>query len=514
MVVKNYIEKNRYYDSVFLMKIAGKLAQTEDIDNASIGMGTPLNKETICDLGLDTEEMNSAGPNDLIIAVRAKDEEACSRAKEEFAKLVSERNSGNMQNSFRSIAGAKNAIPDANLAIISVAGEYAAAEAKRALMNDMNVFMFSDNVDIGDEVELKNLALKKGKFMMGPGCGLSFINGAAIGLCSMVNRGDIGLAGASGSGIQTVMVLVHRNGFGISHAIGTGGRDMSDEVGGITMIQSIKALENDEGTKVIALISKPPAHSALLKVIDVIKKCKKPVVVQFLNGDNKILEENGIMYSETFDETAKKVMELSCGHGVEMKKIFDENIDTDAEISKFSPRQKYFRAILCGGSLADETQILWRKSAGEIYSNVALDKKFMLPDPFSSIKNTVIDIGDETFTKGRAHVAIDPTARVNRFVKEARDPETAVIYLDFLLGYALHPDPASVMSKVICEEKERAKKEGRNLTVIATICGSDLDPQDFDKQAEILRKSGVIIADTNVKAVNLAMKIIKGTEDR
>ena len=316
MVVKNYIEKNRYYDSVFLMKIAGKLAQTEDIDNASIGMGTPLNKETICDLGLDTEEMNSAGPNDLIIAVRAKDEEACSRAKEKFAKLVSERNSGNMQNSFRSIAGAKNAIPDANLAIISVAGEYAAAEAKRALMNDMNVFMFSDNVDIGDEVELKNLALKKDRFMMGPGCGLSFINGAAIGLCSMVNRGDIGLAGASGSGIQTVMVLVHRNGFGISHAIGTGGRDMSDEVGGIAMIQSIKALENDEGTKVIALISKPPAHSALLKVIDVIKKCKKPVVVQFLNGDNKTLAENGIMYTETFDETAKKVMELSEKYGL------------------------------------------------------------------------------------------------------------------------------------------------------------------------------------------------------
>lgn len=514
MVIKNYIERNRYYDSVFLMKIASKLAQTKDIDNASIGMGTPLNKETISDLGLDTEEMNSAGPNDLIIAVRAKNEEACSKAKEEFLRLVNERNSGSMQNSFRSISGAKNAIPDANLAIISVAGEYAAKEAKRALMNDMNVFMFSDNVDIEDEVNLKKLALKKNKFMMGPGCGLSFINGAAIGLCSMVNRGNIGLAGASGSGIQTVMVLVHRNGFGISHAIGTGGRDMSDEVGGITMIQSIKALENDDATKVIALISKPPAHSALLKVIDVIKKCRKPVVVQFLNGDNKTLAENGIMYSETFDETAKKIMELSCGHTVEIKKIFDGNVDIKSEINKFSLKQKYFRAILCGGSLADETQILWRKNKGCIYSNVAFDKEFMLPDPFSSKKNTVIDIGDETFTKGRAHVAIDPTARVNRFIKEARDPETAVIYLDFLLGYALHPDPASVMSKVICEEKKRAKKEGRHLLVIATICGSDIDPQNFDKQAQILKDAGVILADTNVKAVNIAMEIIKETEEK
>lgn len=514
MVVKNYIEKNRYYDSVFLMKIASKLAQTEDVDNASIGMGTPLNKETISDLGLDTGEMKNAGPNDLIIAVRAKDNKACDKAKEEFTRLVNERNSGGMKNLHRSIAGAKAAVPGANLAIISVAGEYAAKEAERALLNDMNVFMFSDNVDIKDEVYLKKLAQKKGKFMMGPGCGLSFINGAAIGLCSMVNRGDIGLAGASGSGIQTVMVLVHRNGFGISHAIGTGGRDMSDEVGGITMIQSIKALEDDEGTKVIALISKPPAQSALLKVTDVIKKCRKPVVVQFLGGDNKILAENNIMYSETFDETAKKVMELSCGHKVELKKIFDESIDINGEIKKFSPKQKYFRAILCGGSLADETQLLWRKNTGDIFSNVALDKKFMLPDPFTSIKNTVIDIGDETFTKGRAHVAIDPTARVNRFVKEARDEETAVIYLDFLLGYALHPDPASVMAKVICEEKERAKKEGRHLLVIATICGSDLDPQNFDRQAQILKDAGVILADTNVKAVNLAEKIIKGMEER
>ena len=212
---------------------------------------------------------------------------------------------------------------------------------------------------------------------------IPFINGVAIGLCSMVNRGCIGLAGASGSGIQEVMVLVHRNGFGVSHAIGTGGRDMSDEVGGISMIQSIKALEADEDTKVIALISKPPAQSALLKVMEVIKQCTKPVVVHFLNGDNKTLADNGIIYSETFDETAKKVMELACGHEVEIKKIFDNDIDVDAEVKKFAPSQKYYRAILCGGSLADETQILWRKNMGDLYSNVAFDKNLILPDPFT-----------------------------------------------------------------------------------------------------------------------------------
>ena len=151
---------------------------------------------------------------------------------------------------------------------------------------------------------------------------------------------------------------------------------------------------------------------------------------------------------------------------------------------------------------------------GDIYSNVALDKEFMLPDPFKSIKNTVIDIGDETFTKGRAHVAIDPTARVNRFIKEARDPETAVIYLDFLLGYALHADPASVMADVITEERKRAEAEGRYLCIIATICGSDMDPQDYEKQAQTLKDVGVILADTNSMAAELAMKIIKEAEER
>lgn len=514
MVVKNYIEKNRYYDSVFLMKIARKLSESDDVENASIGMGTPLNKETITDLGLNTPDMENAGPNDLIIAIKAKDDASFDKAIEEFFRLVNEKNTVSSQNSYRSIPSAKNANPDANLAIISVAGKFAAAEAKRALMNDMNVFMFSDNVDIKDEVELKKLALEKGKFMMGPGCGLSFINGVAIGLCSMVNRGDIGIAGASGSGIQEVMVLLHRNGFGISHAIGTGGRDLSDEVGGITMIQSIKALEDDESTKVIALISKPPSKSAFIKVIEQIKKCKKPVVVHFLNGDNNLLKENGILYGETFDETANILMELSSGKKTEPKKIFEDELNIDEEIKKFTPDQKYLRAILCGGALTDETLIYWNKNGKDLYSNVALSEDLMLSDPFTSYKNSIIDIGDEAFTKGRAHVAIDPTARVNRFIKEARDKETSVIYLDFLLGYALHPDPASVMAKAITEEKERAKKEGRNLVVIATICGSDLDPQDFNKQAKILKDAGVILFDTNFIAAKYALEIINKLEER
>lgn len=514
MKVKNYIEKNVYYDSVFLMKLAGKLTDLEGVDNASIGMGTPLNKDTMLEMGLLAPEGETASANDLIIAIQAVDEAACLLAKEEFERRIREKNHAGSGIRCRSIAGAKAMDPQANLAIISVAGEYAAEEGRRALQNGMNVFMFSDNVSIEDEVELKTLAAEKGLYMMGPGCGLSFINGVAIGLCSMVNRGDIGLVGASGSGIQEVMVLVHRNGFGISHAIGTGGRDMSDEVGGITMIRGIRALEADPDTRVIALISKPPAYSALLKVIEVIKECKKPVVVQFINGNNQVLEDNGITYSESFDQTAELVMALSGGKPVELKDSCDYEAIAEQEVRCFAPEQKYFRAILCGGSLADEAQLMWNREVGPIYSNVALQEDLLLENPFESKEHTIIDIGDEIFTRGRAHVAIDPTARVNRFIKEARDPETAVIYLDFLLGYALHPDPAAVMAQVIAEEKKRAEDAGRHLCVIATICGSDMDPQDYDKQRQTLLDAGVILAETNSRVVKLGMKMIKKLEER
>lgn len=514
MFVKNFVEKDKYYDSVFLMKLARNLVETGIAKNASVGMGTPLNKETMSDLKLLCEEGKEASPNDLIIAVSADTEEKCDLARDEFFKLLEEKAKSGNERKFRSIQGVKTIDPNVNLAIISVAGEYAAKEAEKALLNGLNVFMFSDNVPLEDEIRLKKLAEEKNLLMMGPGCGLSFINGVAIGLCSMVRRGNIGLVGASGSGIQTVMTLVHKYGFGISNAIGTGGRDMSDEVGGITMLRGIRELENDPETKVIALISKPPAKSTLIKVVEAVKKCKKKIVIQFINGDNDYIRKNGILCSESFEETAKMVMELASGKKIELKDDTDYADIAEVEMKKYAPSQKYFRSILCGGSLADEGLVMLEKSGIETYSNVAFDNEHALKNPFESYKNTVIDIGDENFTKGRAHVAIDPSVRVQRFIKEARDPETAVIYLDFLLGYALCPDPASVMAEAIKQEKKNAVENGRHLTVIATICGSDMDPQGYDDQYQKLTDAGVIFKDTNRKAVKLIIEIAKRMEEK
>ena len=262
MVIRNYVEKEKYYDSVFLMRLAAALAREARVGNISVGMGTPLNKDTMRELGLLTDEGRAASPNDLVIAIAAEDEKAAEEARDRFMKMLTEQRASKGGRKYRTLETMGRSVKDRNLAVISVAGQYAAAEAEKALGMGMDVFMFSDNVPIEQEVRLKTLARDKGLLMMGPDCGLSFINGIAIGLCSKVRRGNIGIAAACGSGMQEVMNIIHREGYGVSHAIGVGGRDLNGKVGGITMLQSLEILENDPDTRVIVLISKPPATEA------------------------------------------------------------------------------------------------------------------------------------------------------------------------------------------------------------------------------------------------------------
>lgn len=508
MIIKNFVQKEQYYDSVFLMRMAAEVGKADGVEQATAGMGTPLNKGTMEELGVLAEEGRNAGVNDMVLAMAAQSEEQANAAYELFVRLIEERQSV-FSTSYSSIDAACANIKDLNLAVITVAGKYAAAEGMAALRNGLNVFMFSDNVDVEDEVELKKLAEKKGLLMMGPSCGLSFIDGVAIGLCSKARRGNIGIVGASGSGIQEVMALVHRAGKGVSQAIGTGGRDLKDAVGGITMLQGIKFLEEDEDTKVIVLISKPPEKATMEKVLEAVKNCTKPVVVQFINGDQEVIRKSGAYAGTTFTETAYAAVDLA--DGKEPSGVCTQVDEKKAAqiAASLGADQKYLRGIFCGGALAEEALTLAQNGLGKVYSNVAFTEDSMLDDPFESRENTIIDIGEEDFTKGRPHVAIDPTVRVSRFVKEARDPETAVILLDFLLGYALHEDPAGVLAPTIAAERAAAAKEGRSLNVVAYICGTDLDPQIFCEQKKKLEDAGVFVADSNESAARFAVEIIR-----
>lgn len=511
MVIRNDVIKEAYYDSVLLMRMAGEAGKLPGVINISVGMGTPLNLDTMREEGLLAEAGAAATPNDLVIALAAESDEAAQKAKEAFLKMLAQDQAAKSKHAYPSLASMARTVKDRNLAVISLAGRYAAAEAEQALKLGMNVFMFSDNVPLADEVRLKKLATEKGLLMMGPDCGLSFIGGVAVGLCSKVRRGAVGLIGACGSGMQEVMNIVHRRGGGISQAIGVGGRDLRREVGGMTMLAALELLEKDPQTKVIGLISKPPAPETAEKVLARVRQCPKPVVAQFIHSDPALAARSGAYPSQSFEETALHCLALAEG-----KDFFPESERqrlarllplAQEEAGKMAPSQQYLRGLYCGGSLAEETMTLAADLLGPLYGNVAFDAAHALEDPRKSLDHCLIDLGAEEFTLGKPHVAIDPSPRLERFVQEARDPKTAVILMDFLLGYALHPDPAGGMAPLIREEMERAWQEGRHLSIVASFCGSDLDPQNRDVQEKILREAGVLLMENNGEASRLAALI-------
>jgi hypothetical protein len=152
-----------------------------------------------------------------------------------------------------------------------------------------------------------------------------------------------------------------------------------------------------------------------------------------------------------------------------------------------------------------------KKDLGQVYSNTPVDPGDRLDDVWTSRKHTVIDLGDDLFTRGRPHPMIDHRLRNERILKEAGDPEVAVILLDVVLGYGSHPDPAGEIVPVIQKAKDLADKAGRHLAIVGFVCGTSADPQNLSKQEAALRDAGVILAESNAQAVRMATTIALGT---
>lgn len=282
------IKENTYQDSIVLMLLSNKLSSIEGINQVSIMMGTPANKDIFKSSGLGTDEMAAAKPNDIIIVVDTEDaakvDEVNEQVDAELKGKAESADSGQKQDEVSNWKRALEVAKNPNLALISIPGQYAAMEAENALNNNLNVFMFSDNVAKDDEVRLKQLANDKGLVVMGPDCGTGIIHGIPLAFTNIVNEGNIGVVGASGTGIQEVTTIIDRMDKGVTNALGTGGRDLSTEVGAITMLDSIKALNHDPKVKVITVISKPPAKEVEEKVLNVLRNIDKPVVTLFLGA--------------------------------------------------------------------------------------------------------------------------------------------------------------------------------------------------------------------------------------
>lgn len=517
MQVCTEIKKNTYYDSVALMQITKELKKMQGIKEIIVGMGTELNKELANNLELMDEKLAGISPNDFFIS--AGFDENCNIDISTIVKKVEEllnKKTDEEEKIYRSttLEGAVRQLGDANMAVISLPGTYAADEVRRALMKNLNVMLFSDNVSIEQEIELKKLARDRGLLVMGPDCGTAIINGIPLCFANVVRKGNIGIVGASGTGTQEVSVIIDKLGGGVSQVIGTGGRDLKSEVGGIMMLEGFKALIEDSQTEVIVLISKPPAAEVAEKILRLVTTTKKPVVVNFIGGDRIQIENKGAYACVSLEDAAMKAVKLSKGEAVEDFTGFTEPINeiealVIQEVTRFSEGQKYLRALYTGGTLADEAMKLLAKEDIYTYSNIPLTPEYRLPNIHQSREHTCIDLGDDDFTKGKPHPMIDPAARVERLPKEAADAETAIVLMDFVIGYGSNEDPAEEMLEEIIKAKKRKEASGGYLSIVGYICGTDRDPQGYAKQAEKLEKAGVILMPSNAQAVRFCGKLLE-----
>jgi succinyl-CoA synthetase alpha subunit len=507
------VRTNAYFDSVTLMKVSGEISKLSGVLDVMVGMGTDLNKDSLKDVGIFSAECETASPNDLMIGIKVETENSLTAALNKIEELLTRRVRtalGSSEKIYERLEEVAKLGEAYNLAVISVPGSYAAREAKTALNNDMHVFLFSDNVTIEEEIELKELAFKRGLLIMGPDCGTAIINGTPLGFANRVRRGNIGIVGASGTGLQQVTTLIHELGAGISQAVGTGGRDLSAKVGGKTILSALEALKEDETTEVVVIISKPPAEKVADKVFAAAQEMGKPVVMCLLGFNGEISLGDKVTVCTDLEATAVKAVSLALGREVKFRlsEGREEIVENFKKARK--PEQKYVRAIYGGGTLCDEAMTIFRKSGICMNSNIPLSSEEELENIEVSEGNTFLDMGEDYFTRGKPHPMIEPRLRNKRIIQEALDPSTAVMLLDVVLGHGSHEDPAGVAAEAAVIANLKLKSMERRVLWIAALVGTDEDPQGYEDQVKKLKKAGFIVLPSNVRAAKLAASIITG----
>ena len=495
------VKKGAYQDSVVLMLLTNKISALEGVKKVSIMMATPANKDMYKAGGMDTEELLNASANDMVIVADVADAammDEILQETEEFLRNQSTVTSGaDEDEAVRSWDKAVDKNFGANLALISIPGIYAAAEADRALDEGMNVFIFSDNMTIEDEKRLKDKAHKKGLVVMGPDCGTGIIQSVPIAFTNSVKNGKIGIVGASGTGIQELTTIIDRLGEGVTNAIGTGGRDLSTTVGGITMLDCINAMDKDENTDVLIVISKPPAKEVRDRIYARLSNCSKPVVTLFL-GEKPEYHETDFYHAYTLDEASRIAVQLI--RGEEVKPVKAELPEGDFFDKS---EKKSIKAYYSGGTLAGEAAMLIKESL-DLKTPPEKAAGFML----KTDGHIVVDLGDDVYTQGKPHPMIDPAKRVECMREACDDPSTGVILLDIVLGYGSHEDMAGALIPAIKDLQKKAADENRKLFFVATVCGTRTDFQNYDEQVEKLKEANVYVCESNKIAVEAAIKII------
>lgn len=472
-IIQYEIRKGAYYDSIVLMQLQSKLVALPGVTDAGVVMATPANQELLAALGLWPSGA-VAGSDDLVIVVQGEGETAVSAALTQVDDLLKQRQSSGKQ-SYRpkSLTTAVRQLPTADWVLISVPGRYAARVAHDALDLGKNVFLYSDNVPLADEISLKRTGGERGLLVMGPDCGTAIINGVGLGFANRVRRGDVGIVGASGTGIQAISSQIHNLGGGVSHAIGTGGRDLKGEVGGMTALQALALLRDDPQTAVIVLMSKPPETAVANQLLTAARATGKPVVVNFLGYAPPAHHLNNLYFSRSLSETAWLALSL----------------EREAPPAPPLPSTGgYLRALFSGGTLAYEALLTLRAAVTPLHANLSLAGVVTLEDGFHSHGHTVVDMGEDEFTQGRLHPMMDNSLRLRRLAQETSDPAVGLILLDVVLGEGAHPDPAAELAPAIA-----AAKASRDLPIAVLLIGTDDDPQNREQQMARLQEAGAVV---------------------
>jgi len=486
-VIKWNVRAGAYYDSVVLMQLQRGLLGLPGVVDAGVVMATQANRDLLAANNLLPESITT-NPDDLLIVVKADDDSSAADAIGKVDELLARRKPSGVSQDFRprSLNGAVKQLPEANWVLISVPGRYAAGVAREALELGKHVFLYSDNVSLEDEIALKKTAREKGLLVMGPDCGTAIINGIGLGFANRVRRGSIGLVGASGTGLQAVTTHIHNLGGGISHAIGTGGRDLKSDVSAITRHQALDLLAPEPEPKVIVLISKPPSPEVAIALLSAAQSIPKPVVIDFIGYPPPAHKLGNLHFAISLNEAAEIAVNLS------------QHVEEGFSFHK-QPNHGYLRGLFSGGTLAYEAMLGFQTTLSPLYSNGPITSNQTLKDPLHSEGHTIIDLGDEFFMVGRLHPMIDNDLRIRRMRQEAADSEVSLILFDVVLGEGSHPNPASELAPVIADLKSKRPE----LEFVAVVIGTEGDFQNIDAQINQLTAAGVVVYRTLANAVNL-----------
>jgi succinyl-CoA synthetase alpha subunit len=506
------IRTNQYYDSVFLMGVNKRLSQVEGVEQTAVLMGSEKNKVLLADIGIRGPEIDNVLPNDLIVAVIAKTPEIVKSILDDLDNALSALDEGVPTSHLHTLEDGLTEKPLANLAVISVPGEYVYREAQKAIEANLNLFIFSSNVSLEEEFKLKRLAADRKLLVMGPDCGTSILGGMGIGFANAVRKGSIGAVGPSGTGLQEFTTQIHNAGYGISHAIGTGSHDLSAEIGAITTSMALEALQEDPQTEVIAIIAKPPDRKVLEHLLARTRSCTKPVIGCFLGmSDLHNLATKGFHGTQTIDDAVRMAIQLTSGIEDLQKNGLTRQECESAKKHRgnSSSDQRFLRGLFAGGTFCYQSQQILGELGLIVYSNAPLNPQNKLGRIEESREHTLIDMGDDDFTLGRPHPMIDSTMRNQRILSEGQDPTVAVILLDFILGFNASMNPVGELLDSIIVAKQTRKQQGGELTVVASICGTVGDPQDLNRQMDMLENAGVILFQSNAKAALFCNELLK-----